>query len=206
MLKRRIVLKPDIRRQQLLNAATTVFANLGYRAAAVSDIIQAAGVARGTFYLHFEGKSQIFMAIADDFYDRLDQAIEINDPSLRRTDEVDGRSALRASFLRWFEFFHLNREAATVVLTEAPAIDPRFHRGIAELRQTAHAHFANRFRHFQELHLVRATLSPGIVAHLQLGMFEELVKTFVLHTEQPDIDTLADQMADFEWSGVAPER
>jgi hypothetical protein len=35
-------------------------------------------------------------------------------------------------------------------------------------------------------------------------MFEELVKTFVLNTEHPDIDGLADQMADFEWNGVRP--
>ena len=206
MPKKRIVLCPDVRRRQLVDAATTTFARLGYRAAAISDIIQAAGVARGTFYLYFEGKAQVFMAIADDFYDRLEQAVEMDDPASSRPDPVDGRSALRASFFRWFEFFHLNRDAAAVILREAPAIDPRFDRGIGELRRTAHTHIASLFRRFQERLLVRATLSPDIVAHLQLGMFDELVKTFVLHSEQPDIDTLADQMADFEWSGVAPER
>lgn len=205
MQKQRVVLKPDDRRQQLLNAAITVFAKRGYRAAGVSDIIQAAGVARGTFYLHFESKAQVFMAIADDFYDRLEQAIEMNHPPSSSTDAVDGRSALRASFSRWFEFFHLNRGAATVILKEAPAIDPRFDHGIAELRQTALEHFSSRFRRFQELRLVRATLSPDIVAHLQIGMFEELVKTFVLHADHPDLDALADHMADFEWNGVRPD-
>jgi hypothetical protein len=30
------------------------------------------------------------------------------------------------------------------------------------------------------------------------------VKTFVLGVEQPDIDGLAEQLADFEWNGVRP--
>ena len=202
--KRRVVLRPDVRRQQLLTAATTVFAKRGYRSAGVSDIVSAAGVARGTFYLYFEGKAQVFLAIADDFYDRLEQAIELGDTLLSGTGAADGRSVLRASFRRWFEFFHENRLAAAVILKEAPAVDPRFDRGIATLRQTALAHFSGRFRRFQELGLVRASLSPDIAAHLQIGMFEELVKAFVLNADDPDIVALADQMADFEWNGVRP--
>ncbi len=30
------------------------------------------------------------------------------------------------------------------------------------------------------------------------------MKAFVLNADQPDIDSLADQMADFEWNGVRP--
>jgi AcrR family transcriptional regulator len=200
--KARLVLNSDARRQQLLTAATAVFAKRGYRAAGITDIVTAAGVARGTFYLYFESKAHVFLAIADDFYDRLELAIEQGGPLPAGTGGADGRSFLRASFERWFEFFHRYRLAATIMLKEAPAIDPRFDRGIAELRQSAYAHFAGRFRRFQQLGIVRPSLSPGIVAHLQVGMFEELVKTFVLIVEQPDIDGLADQMADFEWIGV----
>jgi len=146
-------------------------------------------------------KAKVFLAIADDFYDRLELANERgNAPPSGAA--ASGRSALRASFCRWFEFFHTHRQAAVVVPKEAPAVDPRFDRGIAELRQTAYTHFAGRFRRFQQLGLVRASLSPDIVAHLQVGMFEELVKAFVLTTDHPDINGLADQMADFEWNGV----
>jgi AcrR family transcriptional regulator len=201
-VKRRVLLTPDARRQQLIAAAATVFAAKGYRAAGVTDIVTAAGVARGTFYLYFESKAQIFLAIADDFYDRLELAIEQN--GAPATTAVSGPTLLRESFRRWLEFFHLHRQAAIVILKEAPAIDPRFDRGIAELRQTAYTHFADRFRRFQQAGLVRASLSAEIVAHLQIGMFEELVKAFVLNAENPDIDGLAEQMADFEWNGVRP--
>jgi AcrR family transcriptional regulator len=203
MPKRRVPLAPDERRRQLLTAATAVFARRGYRAAGISDIVSEAGVARGTFYLYFESKAQVFLAIADDFYDRLEMAIAGGGADLPTT-ATDGRSFLRASFHRWFEFFHLHRLAATVMLKEGAAIDPRFDRGIAELRQSAYTHFAERVRRFQQVGMLRPSLSPDIVAHLQVGMFEELVKAFVLNTDHPDIDGLADQMADFEWNGVRP--
>jgi AcrR family transcriptional regulator len=203
--KARVALNADARRQQLLAAATAVFAKCGYRAAGITDIVTAAGVARGTFYLYFESKAQVFLAIADDFYDRLELAIE-RGGALPAATGADGRAFLQASFRRWFEFFHRHRLAATVMLKEAPAIDPRFDRGIAELRQSAYTHFAGRFRRFQQLGLVRPALSPDIVAHLQVGMFEELVKAFVLSVDQPDIDALANQMADFAWNGVRPAR
>jgi AcrR family transcriptional regulator len=200
----RAALEPDARRQQILTAATAVFAKRGFRAAGVTDIVTAAGVARGTFYLYFESKAQVFLAIADDFYDRLELAIQQGAAPPSTAGAAGGRSFLQASFRRWFEFFHLHRLAATVMLKEAPAIDPRFDRGIAELRQSAYTHFADRFRRLQQLGLVRASLSAGIVAHLQVGMFEELVKAFVLSVDDPDVDGLADQMADFEWNGVRP--
>jgi AcrR family transcriptional regulator len=209
--KQRSAVSPDLRRQQLLTAATAVFAKRGYRAAGITDIVTVAGVARGTFYLYFESKAQVFLAIADDFYDRLALAIEQGGASpipptssMSAAGAPDGRSFLQASFRRWFEFFHVNRLAATVMLREGAAIDSRFDRGVAELRQSAYTHFAGRFRRVQQLGLVRASLSPDIVAHLQVGMFEELVKAFVLDVDHPDIDGLADQMADFEWNGVRP--
>jgi AcrR family transcriptional regulator len=202
--KRHVAVSPYLRRQQLIDAAALVFATRGYRAAGVSDIVSAAGVARGTFYLYFEGKAQVFLGIADDFYDRLEQAVDLDETPPSRTDAADGRAVLRASFRRWFEFFHRSRHAAAVILKEAPAVDPRFDSSIAALRQTAVAHFAGRFRRFQELGLARASLSPDIAAHLQIGMFEELVKTFMFNADEPDLDALADQMADFEWNGVRP--
>ncbi len=44
------------RRQQILSHARDVFARRGYHEAKIDDIVAAAGIARGTFYLYFEDK------------------------------------------------------------------------------------------------------------------------------------------------------
>ena len=52
------------RRQQILTAARSVFEEKGYETATVSDIVQRAGVAQGTFYLYFPSKKDVVVGLA----------------------------------------------------------------------------------------------------------------------------------------------
>jgi AcrR family transcriptional regulator len=55
--------RSEATRVLLLERARTVFEQRGYGAASVADIVNAAGVARGTFYVHFKSKREIFIAL-----------------------------------------------------------------------------------------------------------------------------------------------
>src|SRR5205809_6134985 len=50
-------------RAALLKAARTVFAEMGYGAAGVRDIVRRTDLASGTFYNYFKDKSEIFEAV-----------------------------------------------------------------------------------------------------------------------------------------------
>lgn len=51
------------RRQAILDAALTVFAERGYEAARLDDMAARAGVAKGTLYLYFKDKEALFEAL-----------------------------------------------------------------------------------------------------------------------------------------------
>src|SRR6201987_5606500 len=53
-------------RQTILDAARGVFAEMGYGAATVRDIIRATPLASGTFYNYFKSKEEIYQAIRDE--------------------------------------------------------------------------------------------------------------------------------------------
>jgi AcrR family transcriptional regulator len=53
-------------RQLILDAAKQVFAELGYGATTVRDIIRATPLASGTFYNYFKSKEEIYQAIRDE--------------------------------------------------------------------------------------------------------------------------------------------
>ncbi|MGH2811907.1 MAG: TetR/AcrR family transcriptional regulator [Actinomycetota bacterium] len=57
--------KPEVRRDQLLDAAERLFGEKGYAETTVSDIADAAGVAKGTFYLYFPSKEHCVVALKE---------------------------------------------------------------------------------------------------------------------------------------------
>ena len=77
--KRRDGLK---RQSELMTAALTLFAEKGYRATSIEDIVAAAGSARGTFYLHFRGKGDLFAMIVDAYLGELESVLETLDISI----------------------------------------------------------------------------------------------------------------------------
>ena len=48
------------RKQQILDTATSLFAERGYAQTRIADICEAAGVAKGLFYWYFENKESLF--------------------------------------------------------------------------------------------------------------------------------------------------
>lgn len=57
-------------RQELVDAAAEVFAEQGYDAASVDQVIGRAGLSKGTFYFNFASKEDLFLAVIDDRVDR----------------------------------------------------------------------------------------------------------------------------------------
>ena len=73
------------RRQTLVDAALAVFASKGVAGTSVDDIVRAAGVAKGTFYLYFETKDEVVSAVAqrivEGVSDRMDAVMADRDRS-----------------------------------------------------------------------------------------------------------------------------
>ncbi|MGI8991409.1 MAG: TetR/AcrR family transcriptional regulator [Bryobacteraceae bacterium] len=71
----------EFRSAEILEAARRVFAEKGFNAATVDDVADAARVAKGTLYLYFKSKRDIYLAA-------LKQGIEaINEETHRRVEE-----------------------------------------------------------------------------------------------------------------------
>ena len=58
-------------RDRILDAALSVFAGKGYHRATVDDIVRASATSKGAVYHHFSNKEAVFVALVDDFTERL---------------------------------------------------------------------------------------------------------------------------------------
>ncbi len=63
------------RREQVLRAAKEVFSKKGFHKASITDIIQRARIARGTFYLYFKNKRDVFYCLLESLLQELDNRI-----------------------------------------------------------------------------------------------------------------------------------
>jgi AcrR family transcriptional regulator len=65
------VVDREARRADLVSAAASMFAQRGVANTAVSDIVKAAGVAQGTFYLYFDSKDAAVLAVVERIADAI---------------------------------------------------------------------------------------------------------------------------------------
>jgi len=85
-VKRRDGLK---RQSEILAVALKLFSEKGYTATSIDDIIETAGIARGTFYLHFTGKSDLLGMIVDSYLTQMYEIVKKLDISMNKPmDEI----------------------------------------------------------------------------------------------------------------------
>jgi AcrR family transcriptional regulator len=74
---------PEARRQAILEAAVGVFVSQGFAAAKLDAVAETAGVAKGTIYLHFKDKQDLFeqmvRAAVSPLIDRLEALAKVPD-------------------------------------------------------------------------------------------------------------------------------
>jgi len=62
---------PDVRREQILDAAQQVLLRRGTAAATMADVADAASVAKGTVYLYFASKAELLAGLRARYFERL---------------------------------------------------------------------------------------------------------------------------------------
>src|SRR5215831_11563191 len=107
----------DERRQQLIEAAKDVFAQKGYHATTVDDITRAAGVAKGTFYLYFTEKREIYYEVVRAFF----QLVKDVGGSVSREVHTPEEFLARAEHaaLEIMRIFTANRQLARLAYRES---------------------------------------------------------------------------------------
>lgn len=93
---------PHTLRERLLDAGRSVFAEVGYAAATVDDIIERAGTSRATFYRYFKSKEDLFWVLSRACFDDFSGVVG----ELRAVDAgPDGRRELEDLFARYGRLF-----------------------------------------------------------------------------------------------------
>ena len=80
--------KPEVRRQELIDVASALFAERGYEAVSVRDILNVVDGAPGMFYYYFKSKQDIYIAAMEQYItQRLERKCKIIEDETVSFDE-----------------------------------------------------------------------------------------------------------------------
>jgi AcrR family transcriptional regulator len=185
------------RRQQILNAARDVFAKRGYHAAKIEDIVAAASIARGTFYLYFEDKRAIFEEIVDRTIARLGMSIV-------RVDPHDGAKTVadqvKEQIRRIVRILLEDRATTKILLSDALGVDPTFDRKLLSFYDEMSSLLEGSLQDGQALGIVREG-DVRLMSWLTMGALKEVMFQIVQRGAAYDEDKLVDGTFKYFTSG-----
>jgi len=160
------------RRAQILARARDVFARKGYHQAKIDDIVAAAGVARGTFYLYFHDKKSIFEELVNRFFQTIAMAVA------RIDTHQDVEQQIKGNVARVLQVCQDDPAMTKILLADAVGLDSEFDRRLLGFYADIEALLERSLGEGQDLGIVQ----PGdkrVMAHFLIGGLKEVVLQLV---------------------------
>lgn len=183
------------RRQQILTAAATVFAEKGFDRATISDVARAAGVADGSIYNYFRSKQDLLVHLPRQFIQSPIQAVHA---AASVEQAPDPEVLLQMVVQNIVHVATQNRELLRVLFTSIPLMDVEMRSEfMREVPLYAFETLIKLITTEQAAGVFRADLDPAIAARALPGMmlFFLLVQEII---QPPDLPR-------FEYERVIPE-
>ena len=160
--------KPDERPDEILKAAFKVFSERGFAHATMDDVAEAAGITKGTIYLYFPGKEELFIEVVQRSLDRHRRGLR------DRIAAVPARLRDRLhAVAEWF----LNQSPMDLVRMTQSDIPALSSEAASRLEQLAYESILRPVEHvLRDAHEAGETLSDefGLVAGGLVGMIQSL--------------------------------
>jgi AcrR family transcriptional regulator len=176
-------LRQDDRRESILHRAAKVFAESGYNATKLEDILEAADISRTLFYVHFKSKKELYLAILEDDFISIPGDLSTAGRARQRIAEVLAAAQSEPDYFRLL-FRHAAREPEfSGFMVRRDALGERFIENslAASISDSDDRKFVS--------HMIRVAILSNVLAWVDYGcphpekmqsFLEQLVKTTVV--------------------------
>lgn len=195
--RERLPFTREDRRLQIIEVAKQVFSELGYHNASVTEIIQRAGIARGTFYLYFTNKRKVFDAILGTALEQLTRRIQVVQLG---AGAAPPRDQLKANLVDVLSYMRDDQPLSQLLLNHGLTPDAEG----AERVEAFYAHVTTMIDSSLQRGITMGLVRPcdtGLVAASLLGAIKGAV-TYMLSDEKGSVQEIADTLIMLTAAGV----
>lgn len=191
-----------MRRDELMQAGMMLFSAKGYHNTKVSDIVQEAGVAQGTFYLYFDSKADLFSALLDEFIALITEAVSAVSIDMDIvTTPVQFAARIRVAVESVLAVYRDNVALARIVIREGSGLDAK----LTDRWQQTIDRLAEIGTVVMDDGIERGLIPPQntkIVPYCVLGMYERVAYHWLVEDQTVDLDELAEALTRYEILGI----
>lgn len=183
------------RRKDILGAAAELFAQQGYEKTTVSQIVQKAGMAQGTFYLYFDSKEHVRMGVHEQIIN------EIVEKSLSvKAMEADPFKKIELMLLAGVDTMKRHQDLMRVIHREV-SCEAIYDEESREMNRKLLGPVCEILQEGMDSG-VFAKADPTITAYLLIGMVERITRSALLWGEPAPLEQVTAVILDFLRRGL----
>jgi AcrR family transcriptional regulator len=193
------------KRKRILTSALKLFARKGFEATALDEVARSSRLAKGTVYLYFKDKEDLYAQVVLDVLDRLEAYVA---EGLERSQGVvEKLHSIAEGQLR---FFSGNRDYyrlfSALMTTEAPLVHRRLVAPILEKRRRLESFLEELVERGKRERVIREDLENEAVVYSFVGMVHQATgRQCIDHGSPAEAERTAAALMSILLSGVSPK-
>ena len=161
------------RKEEIVEAALDIFAKKGYFNSRVAEIVEKVGIAKGTFYLYFNSKKDLFLEMIH----RYEQLVEENiNLEVLKDNEITLEEKFTQITKNYFNFYLKNRKLTNVIQREAVSIDDDFFKELQKMKISTD----EIYRQIYEILIENNEISKENDFEMFINLFSGVINSYIM--------------------------
>jgi TetR/AcrR family transcriptional regulator, cholesterol catabolism regulator len=192
--------RSDATKRKLFDAAMELIGERGFTDASVDDIVERAGVAKGTVYYHFTGKAELVEALISDRFAPLAQAFR----EAADSHKDDPRAAIEAIVRAELEFLSEHSSFSKLLLTEMWREDRVWRKTLVLARTALFAVISDVIKQGVASGDFRDDIDPDFGASALFGMTATVALDWLAFEPDKPLDVILGQITKTAFNAIRP--
>jgi len=179
------------RREKIIQAGIEIFAAKGYYNTHISEIVESVGIAKGTFYLYFNSKKDLFVSLIKRYEDIF---LDLFDIDILAAETEDLRLFFKNFLKKIFSLYKENENLSIIILREAVAVNEKFREEFKEMDARRFKRINNLYQFLLDNDYLNQEIDYDYFVCVFVGIMESIVMRRLLLSEQEfNVEEAADK-------------
>lgn len=182
------------RSEEIMDAAIEILAKKGYYNTKISEIVKKVEIAKGTFYLYYNSKKDLFLNIIREYSFLLDNNVDFE---ILNNEELSLKGILVEFIGDFLTFINENKNLAIIIQREAVSVDDEFLEEYKKLDDVIVRHLRIIYDSLIECDKISIENDFEFFTHIYAGVINSyILRNYIIRGKEIEVDKLSIKTAE----------